>query len=104
MTIDPTAELKRLRASIDNIDAAVVHMLAERFKATKAVGELKAQHAAGRTVVMTTHALYDVGEMCDRMAVIHQGELRFAGTPAEFLARYTAPDLERAYLACIADA
>ena len=45
MTIDPTAELARLRASIDNIDAAVVHMLAERFKATQAVGELKAQHA-----------------------------------------------------------
>ena len=45
MTIDPAAELRRLRASIDNIDAAVVHMLAERFKATKAVGELKAAHA-----------------------------------------------------------
>ena len=45
MTIDPQAELKRLRSSIDNIDAAVVHMLAERFKATKAVGELKAAHA-----------------------------------------------------------
>jgi chorismate mutase len=44
MTIDPAEELKRLRASIDNIDAAVVHMLAERFKATKAVGELKAAH------------------------------------------------------------
>ena len=44
MTIDPAAELARLRASIDNIDAAVVHMLAERFKATKAVGELKAAH------------------------------------------------------------
>ena len=42
MPSDPTNELKRLRASIDNIDAAVVHMLAERFKATKAVGELKA--------------------------------------------------------------
>ena len=42
MSIDPADELKRLRASIDNIDAAVVHMLAERFKATKAVGELKA--------------------------------------------------------------
>ena len=38
---DPAETLKRLRASIDNIDAAVVHMLAERFKATKAVGELK---------------------------------------------------------------
>ncbi len=40
----PLAELARLRASIDNIDAAVVHMLAERFKCTKAVGELKAAH------------------------------------------------------------
>jgi len=44
MTIDPIVELKRLRGSIDNIDAAIVHMLAERFKATKAVGELKAEH------------------------------------------------------------
>ena len=41
---EPIAELRRLRASIDNIDAAVVHMLAERFKCTKAVGELKAAH------------------------------------------------------------
>ena len=34
--------LKRLRRSIDNIDAAGLHMLAERFRCTKAVGELKA--------------------------------------------------------------
>ncbi|MEV7423796.1 MULTISPECIES: chorismate mutase [unclassified Streptomyces] len=38
------AELNRLRASIDNIDAAVVHMLAERFKCTQQVGVLKAEH------------------------------------------------------------
>jgi chorismate mutase len=44
MTPDPKSDLQRLRASIDNIDAAVIHMLAERFKATKAVGELKAAH------------------------------------------------------------
>ncbi|MGW3506220.1 chorismate mutase [Streptomyces sp. NPDC000994] len=37
-------ELARLRESIDNIDAAVVHMLAERFKATQQVGHLKAAH------------------------------------------------------------
>ncbi|MFI9598850.1 chorismate mutase [Streptomyces sp. NPDC052043] len=37
-------ELARLRDSIDNIDAAVVHMLAERFKATQQVGHLKAAH------------------------------------------------------------
>ncbi|MFI5618393.1 chorismate mutase [Streptomyces sp. NPDC051567] len=39
-----TAELARLRDSIDNIDAAVVHMLAERFKCTQQVGHLKADH------------------------------------------------------------
>ncbi|MFE2279299.1 chorismate mutase [Streptomyces sp. NPDC059454] len=37
-------ELARLRDSIDNIDAAVVHMLAERFKCTQQVGRLKAAH------------------------------------------------------------
>jgi chorismate mutase len=38
----PQDELKALRASIDNIDAALIHMLAERFRCTKAVGVLKA--------------------------------------------------------------
>ena len=35
-------ELARLRSSIDNLDAALVHLLAERFKVTKAVGRYKA--------------------------------------------------------------
>lgn len=37
-------ELLRLRDSIDNIDAALIHLLAERFKCTQAVGEYKAVH------------------------------------------------------------
>ncbi len=36
--------LRELRRSIDNIDAALVHMLAERFRCTQAVGRLKAAH------------------------------------------------------------
>lgn len=45
--VDPAvrAELERLRDSIDNIDAALVHILAERFKYTQQVGHLKAVHA-----------------------------------------------------------
>ena len=35
--------LHRYRDSIDNIDAALVFMLAERFKITQAVGALKAE-------------------------------------------------------------
>ena len=41
---NPQALLNDLRASIDNIDAALIHMLAERFRCTKAVGVLKAGH------------------------------------------------------------
>jgi chorismate mutase len=37
--------LRHYRQSIDNIDAALVAMLAERFKVTQAVGELKAELA-----------------------------------------------------------
>lgn len=40
----PQEQLYRLRSSIDNIDAALIHMLAERFKCTQEVGRLKAEH------------------------------------------------------------
>ncbi len=37
--------LDSFRASIDNIDAALIHILAERFRITKAVGAYKATNA-----------------------------------------------------------
>ena len=54
MATEPTPEapppasdpvLAGYRKSIDNIDAALIHMLAERFRITKAVGEHKARTA-----------------------------------------------------------
>ena len=36
--------LAGFRSSIDNIDAALIHILAERFRITQAVGAYKAQH------------------------------------------------------------
>lgn len=38
-------QLAEFRSSIDNIDAALVHLLAERFKITKAVGRYKKEAA-----------------------------------------------------------
>ena len=38
------SELLGIRSSIDNIDAALIHLLAERFKFTQQVGRLKARH------------------------------------------------------------
>lgn len=37
-------ELFAIRGSIDNIDATLVYLLAERFKCTQKVGRLKAEH------------------------------------------------------------
>lgn len=42
MDDETRAQLAELRQSIDNIDAALIHLLAERFKATQRVGRLKA--------------------------------------------------------------
>jgi chorismate mutase len=42
LAIDPV--LASYRKTIDNIDAALIHMLAERFRTTKAVGLHKATH------------------------------------------------------------
>ncbi len=47
MTDDATRAaqvLKEHRASIDRLDAILVYTLGERFKHTKAVGQLKAEH------------------------------------------------------------
>lgn len=45
-TTDPAVldELYAIRGSIDNFDATLVYLLAERFKATQRVGYLKARH------------------------------------------------------------
>ncbi|HEX4846956.1 MAG TPA: chorismate mutase [Novosphingobium sp.] len=41
----PDPVLASFRSSIDNIDAALIHILAERFRITKAVGAYKAEKA-----------------------------------------------------------
>jgi ABC-2 type transport system ATP-binding protein len=63
--------------------------------------ELKTLHSAGHTVFFTSHALADVAELCDHMAVLHAGRLRFAGSPQELIGQYGSPNLEQAFLACI---
>ena len=41
-TEEVLAQLRAMRGTIDNLDAVLVNVLAERFKATQRVGELKA--------------------------------------------------------------
>lgn len=43
ISAEAAARLASYRQSIDNIDAALIHLLAERFKCTQQVGVLKAE-------------------------------------------------------------
>jgi len=60
--------------------------------------KLAALRAAGRTIFFTSHALADVAEMCDQVAVIHDGRLKFTGTPAELSASQGVSDIEQAFM------
>jgi ABC-2 type transport system ATP-binding protein len=41
----------------------------------------------GRTVVLSSHQTEDVAALCTRIAVIHQGRVRFVGTPGALTAQ-----------------
>lgn len=57
--------------------------------------------AQRRTVLMTSHSLADIGEICDHMLVLHRGIIVYAGSPGGLRDAYDAADLEQAFLRCI---
>lgn len=64
--------------------------------------QLSLAKETGKTIFFSSHVLADIEEMCDRMAILHEGKLAFIGTPAECRRNYQTQTLEEAYLACIA--
>lgn len=56
----------------------------------------------GHTLFFSSHTLADVEEICERMAILHQGALRFVGTPGECRQHFNADSLEQAFMNCIA--
>jgi ABC-2 type transport system ATP-binding protein len=55
-----------------------------------------ARRRAGRTLVLVTHDMTTVQELCDRAMLIHDGELHYVGDPAETAARYYSVNFETA--------
>ena len=55
----------------------------------------------GKTVFFSSHVLADVEEICDRMAILHDGKMAYIGTAADCRAQYLGATLEEAYLAVI---
>lgn len=63
---------------------------------------LQSLRANGCTLFFNTHALADVEEICDRMAILHDGQIRFVGSPMACRQQFSAATLEQAYMNCIA--
>lgn len=57
----------------------------------------------GKTLFFSTHLLTDVVALCDRVAVLHEGQVRFIGSPAECCRNYEADDFEQAYIKCVGE-
>jgi ABC-2 type transport system ATP-binding protein len=53
----------------------------------------------GHTLFFSTHLLLDVEALCDHIAILHEGELRFIGSPRDCSAQFgNGESLEQAYL------
>lgn len=62
---------------------------------------LRDEKAEGRTILYSTHLLADAEEICDQFGILHQGEMKFVGSPQRCLEIYQAGTLEQAYMHCI---
>jgi ABC-2 type transport system ATP-binding protein len=52
----------------------------------------------GMTVFLTTHFMDEAETLCDRIAIMDQGQIVTEGTVAELLARHNVDTLERVFL------
>jgi ABC-2 type transport system ATP-binding protein len=63
--------------------------------------QLAGARAHGRTILMSSHMLADHEDLCDRVAILHQGRLGYVGTAAGLKESQGASTLETAFLAAI---
>jgi len=66
----------------------------------KMINEIKHKD---RTIFLSSHILADMDEICDRVAVLHNSEIRYVGTPDELKRKTNTDNLEQAYLEFIED-
>lgn len=62
---------------------------------------LKDYVSEGNTVFFSSHILSDMDEICNRMAIIHQGRLAYEGTPSDLMQLHHTAQIEEAFLKTI---
>lgn len=62
---------------------------------------LEQQRERGTTLFYSTHLLADAEEICDRLAILHEGKIVFDGSPHFCMQQHQAKTLEAAYIAAV---
>lgn len=91
-TLMVTAPLMILDEPMSGLDPRARVMLKDRLMEAKAVG---------RTIFFSSHILADIEEICDRIAILHAGNIIYLGKGTDFVETMKAPTLERAFLAAL---
>lgn len=65
---------------------------------------LRSVKAEGRTVILSSHILADMDEICDSVTVIDSAKVQFSGTPEEMKAKTDERYLEKSFLKIIGKA
>ena len=77
---------------MSGLDPKARALLKKQFK------RLKERSAS---LFFTSHSLFDIEEVCDQMAVLHQGLVAYEGSPRDLASQSSSGSLEEAYLALI---
>lgn len=82
----PNIILDEPTQGLDVVSTRAVRDIIHRFK------------TEGRCVILSTHHMDEVERLCDRVAIIHRGQILESGTPPELVEKYQANNLETAFV------
>ena len=55
----------------------------------------------GKCIIFSTHIMREVEKLCDRVAIIHKGQILDTGTVSELISKYDQPDIEEVFFQLI---
>jgi sodium transport system ATP-binding protein len=85
----PNVILDEPTQGLDVVSTRAVREIIQRFK------------TEGRCVILSTHHMDEVERLCDRVAIIHRGQILESGTPQELIQKYNTESLESAFVEII---
>lgn len=85
----PNVILDEPTQGLDVVSTRAVREIIHRFK------------TEGRCVILSTHHMDEVERLCDRVAIIHRGQILESGTPRELIRKYNTESLESAFVEII---